>query len=572
MSRLRLRDYQDEAVAAVRGAHAGQMRRPAIVLPTGAGKTPVFAKVGELVLDDARKEGIGGRVLVLAHRDELIRQAVDKITSVAPHLRVGVVMGTSDQVGADVVVGSVQTLRHDRRLNRVRNVRAVIVDECHHATAPSYRKILTHYGAIVGEESGDRRAVALGVTATMTRADSGALGDIWEEVVYKKSIAWMIRKGHLVEPHGLAVRVEDFNLAAVKRKSKASGGDYDDASLGEALSNSLAPKKIIEAWQKYASTRPTILFSPSVEFASIMADEFNAAGISAALVHGMQAKDERRAALADFRAGRVQVLCNCMVLTEGTDLPLASCAIIARPTRNKGLWIQMTGRVLRPDKASGKSDALILVVTGAGQHHSLNAEVDLVGGQEDLDAIKGDDDEIEDGEDVTDLMAEMFDDEEEGRGTDDVTYADGELVAEKIDLFAGARSAWNTTYGGAHYIPAGSERFIVVCGGMEPGTYDVASVGRASGGSWLQRGVRDLGYAMAYAEDDVKAHEAALTHRSRTWRAKPVSDKQRWRCERMRILLPVGATSGDAADLMNRVEASYRIDASLPGWARLTSQ
>lgn len=557
--RLTPRDYQVEAIEAVHKAWAGGMRRPAVVLPTGAGKTIPLAELARDVVYRHRADGTGGRALVLAHRPELVDQAISKLRANAPDLRIGRVQGNTDQVGADVVVGMVQTLRHDARLRRVRNVRAIVVDECHHATAASYRKILGHYGAIVDETSGDRRALALGLTATMSRGDKSALGDIWEDVVYKKSIAWMIRKGYLVEPKGIMVRVEDLNLAKIKK----TAGDYQLDELGEALTQSLAPKRIIEAFLKHAADRPTLLFSPTVAFAELMCEEFRAAGVTAAVVHGNQGHDERAAVLEDFKAKRVQVLCNCMVLTEGTDLPLAACCVIARATTHQGLYVQMVGRVLRPDPFSGKVDALVLDVAGASRKHALSTQVDLL----------GIDDDTEDVDDRDELLDDMLAGDAEDAGDEPPEYADGSLVTEVVDLFHGARSAWNTTYAGVHYIAAG-ERFIALVPGLALGEWDIVSISKKPGNQWnpgswwIDRGIADLGYAMAGAEDDVSASEATLAHRDRRWRKAPATQKMLDRAYRMRLIVPAGATGDTVSQMIDKVTASERIDANLAPYMR----
>src|SRR5688572_930526 len=178
-----LRNYQTAAVAAVEQGWASGIRRPAVVLPTGAGKTVVFAALIERFLKTH-----GGRVLVLAHRDELVNSAVAKIRSVAPNLRVGIVKGAQDEVRAEVVVASVPTVRAPGRRARLRDVRLIVVDECHHAPAESYLVILRHFGAMPVEGEPEdtnlrRGALAVGVTATMIRSDKLALGDVWQDVV-----------------------------------------------------------------------------------------------------------------------------------------------------------------------------------------------------------------------------------------------------------------------------------------------------------------------------------------------------------------------------------------------------
>lgn len=544
MSEVKLRDYQREAVAAIRASWAGGVRRPACVLPTGAGKTVVFS---DLIMRDLRDGS--DRVLVLAHRDELIRQAVSKIKSVAPYLRVGVCKAGEDQVGAPVVVGSVQTMRNEARRRRVRNVGLVVVDECHHATAPSYREVLSYYGCF------DDGARAVGFTATMSRGDGVGLGSVWQGVVYERDIRYMITRGFLVPPRGVYVRVEDLNLANVKR----TAGDYSEGALGDALTASMAPERIVDAYREHASGRPTLLFVPTVAFAELMVGRFTAAGVTARVVHGGQGADERRAALAAFRDGRVSVLVNCMVLTEGTDLPLASCVIIARPTTHVGLYVQMVGRVLRP--YPGKTEALVLDVVGVSRRHRLAGLTDLIGERDEV----GKRDPAEPGE-----VDEIEEDGDEGGSYVNRAWLDGTLVSEDVDLFHGQRARWQRTHAG-HWFVATGERFLGVVPSPLSGSWDVVSFHRHLVGEsdWVVRGVGDLGYAMAHAESVIGVAESALAKRQAQWRRRPVSNAQQSRLYRYGVAdSSTLANQGAAADLMNVWDASTRIDPRVPAAVR----
>jgi hypothetical protein len=284
-----------------------------------------------------------------------------------------------------------------------------------------------------------------------------------------------------------------------------------------------------------------------------MADEFEAAGVSARLVHGLMPTEDRRRALDEFRAGSVTVLANCMVLTEGTDLPLASCCVVARPTTHGGLYVQMIGRVLRP--YPGKTDALVLDVTGASRRHALRSMTDLVGTD---DLVTGDEtDDVEPmGLDALDIRPER-------------EYRDGTLTSEMFDLFHGSRNAWNRTNGGVWFLTAG-QRYIVLLPGVRAGEWDAASVGRSAGtGSrWITRGVPDMSYAMAHAEQTVTPAEHTLALRERAWRKREPSDKQRRYARGLGVVVPEGARSGDVSGLIDRVLASSRIDTAIPAYAR----
>jgi superfamily II DNA or RNA helicase len=547
---LRPRDYQEAAVVAVEQAWATGTDRTAVVMPTGAGKTIVLARLARRWLERQP----GSRVLVLAHREELVAQAVSKIRAVAPNLRVGVVMAGRDQVGADVVVASVATASRPARLARLRGIGLCIVDECHHATAESYLRILEHTGAW-REDAGKASSVAVGFTATLSRGDGVGLGAVWQNVAYRVPISYLIKRGWLVSPRGIAVHVEDLDLADVKR----SRGDLQPGALGEALDASMAPKRIVEAWLEHASTRLTVAFVPTVAFAQTLTEAFCEAGVAAQCVWGEMDPTERRRVLAEFAAGRVRVVVNCMVLTEGTDIPPADCAIIARPTTHRGLYVQMAGRVLRP--APGKDDALILDVVGAARRHALRAEIDLVGLADLTRTAEADamlDGELGDEDDELVVL--------DGPASLAQADQDGRLVAQEVDLFHGSRWAWNTTRAGAWFLSTDS-RYLVIIPGLESGTYDIATVGRrvGSGSAWVTRAVPDLGYAMGYAEECIEPVEMTLAGRDRGWRSRPVSDKARRLAERLRLPVNAGSRAGEVSQMIDRVFASDRIDPGLRG-------
>lgn len=501
---IRLRDYQDEAVQATLDAWDGGTKRPAVVLPTGAGKTVVFAGLAHRYLGD-RPAGSPG-VLVLAHRDELVSQAVHKINMVAPDLTVGTVKAEANELGRDVTVASVQTLRSVVRREQLKAARPVgigIVDECHHATAATYRTVM--------DECSD---LWLGVTATMARGDRARLGDVWDKIVYQRDIPWMIRKRYLTDVVGLSVPVEDLDMAGVR----LSGGDYREGDLGAALEDSHAPQVAAEKYLEHGlgadgKLQPAILFAPTVDSAHAFADAMVKAGIRAATVWGAMPLEERRQTLRDFEAGKVDVLCNCMVLTEGFDSPRATVAIIARPTTSAPLYVQMVGRVLRT--YPGKQRALVLDIVGASAMHALATLATLAGSKQ-L--------EPKEGQTLLEALDEL-----EAKVAEEVlgSHYDGPPVQlEEVDLFHGSRQQWLKTLGGFWFLPAG-ERFIVIHPALEGRVgWDVAWYGKAKGGGWIARGVDDIGYAMAFGEGDLEFGEDTYATKKKGWRKKPASRAQ----------------------------------------------
>lgn len=351
-----LRPYQVEARQAVRDREAAGVRSLVTVLPTGTGKTVLFAS-------EIADRAAGGRVLVLAHRDELIQQPLEALARVAPGLEVGTVKAAANEAACRVVVASVQTLARPKRLEAYAAQGApalVITDECHHAVASTYRGIYEALGA--GTDTGP---LHLGYTATPQRLDEVGLEAVFAEVAFARDIREMVIAGWLVEPRGRIVAVMD--LAGVRRNES---GDYSDSGLDEAFDDR-AVQAIAAAWHTYAANRTTVAFTPTVRTAEALADA--AAGLvgagRVAVVHGGTPPDERRDILRRLKAGELRLVANCMVLTEGFDGPNIDCILVARPTKSEALYTQMVGRGLR--LYPGKDDCLVLDVTGISKEHSL---------------------------------------------------------------------------------------------------------------------------------------------------------------------------------------------------------
>ena len=259
--RLTPRPYQYEAVAALLAATARGVQRPLLVLPTGTGKTIVFA-----LLVQRR----GGRSLILAHRDELIQQAVDKLHLVDPTLPLGVVQATRDEHTAPTVVASVQTLSRRTRLTRlVPDFQTIVIDEAHHAPAPTYRRILDYCRAWQADGP-----LVVGVTATPERGDHHSLRQVFDRIVYQKTLLEMMQAGYLVDLRALQVLLQaDFDALRTQQ------GDFVDAELETLLLAANAPAQVLAAFQTHAADRKALLFTPTVALAYAMAETFRTAGI-----------------------------------------------------------------------------------------------------------------------------------------------------------------------------------------------------------------------------------------------------------------------------------------------------
>ncbi|WP_327724345.1 DEAD/DEAH box helicase [Streptomyces europaeiscabiei] len=515
------RPYQLDAIEALRQGWAAGQSRVAVVLPTGAGKTVVFSHLAHQMLDQLD----GRRVLVIAHREELIEQAASKLLAVDPMLRVGIVKAQrDDHHDADVIVASVQTLAVARRREAIRDIGLIIVDECHHAAARTYMEVLRHFGAWDGVPTA-------GFTATMTRTDGG-LAEVWEDVVFRLDILDMITDGYLCDVRGKSITVDTLDLNKVKTR----GGDLVEGQLGKALEDSGALEAIAKAYVDHAADRAGVVFTPTVATAQQAAAALQAVGIKAAPVWGDMGRDERRATLARYAAGEVQVLTNCMVLTEGFDAPHTSCIVVARPTKSPGLYVQMVGRGLRP--APGKRDALLLDVMGAASRHKLASMVDLtereIGEAEPGKSLQQVADEHTAGEKRRALAAQV--------------------TAEEINLFGQSAIRWLRTEDGTWFIRLTGAMFLFLV--RDPGTrlYRMRRWTEADGVHPPKDDVaRPLPEALAWLEQQAKVlAPGAFVARQARWRQGQPTDKQFGLCRRLGIKVPRGSTSGDVADLIDQ--------------------
>jgi superfamily II DNA or RNA helicase len=304
-----LRDYQRDAVAAVEHAFQSGQRRTLITLPTGSGKTIVFSHVVRTITatDEAR-------ALVLVHTEELIDQAERAFRAVLPKIEIGIVRAQQDEADAQVIIATVQPLRSRKRLQGVGQFDLIVIDEAHHAVAPTYRTILDDLGAF---DAACCRPLVLGVTATADRGDGQGLGDMFESVAFTVGIDEMIQRGYLADIRAKRVHL-DLDLDRVQRH----GGDFLDGALGAAMVDAGAPTLIADAIRTYASDRKTVVFLPTVALAEETAAAIRAAGIRACAVSGQTPKKERKRIIEEVRAGRIQVVTNALVLTEGFDAPV----------------------------------------------------------------------------------------------------------------------------------------------------------------------------------------------------------------------------------------------------------
>ena len=354
MSAMTLRPYQQGAREKVHAEWEAGRLRTLTVLPTGTGKTIVFSAVAE---DQVRA---GDRVLILAHRGELLDQAAEKLKK-STGLGCAVEKAESSCLNSwyRVTVGSVQSLQRPQRLEKFPHdyFGTIIIDEAHHAITDGYRRILDWF---VG-------ARVLGVTATPDRGDMLNLGEVFDSLAYEYKLTDAIRDGYLCRILAQTIPLK-LDISTVGM----SGGDYSAGELGSALDPYL--DQIAAEMSERCKDRRTVVFLPLIRTSQKFRDILNAHGFFAAEVNGQSA--DRAQILADFSAGKYNVLCNSMLLTEGWDCPGVDCVVVLRPTKVRSLYSQMVGRGTRI--CDGKKDLLLLDFLWLTDRHELCRPADLV--------------------------------------------------------------------------------------------------------------------------------------------------------------------------------------------------
>ena len=351
---MELRPYQETARQKVQEEWEEGKKRTLLVLPTGTGKTIVFSKI----IEDRVKKG--ERVLVIAHRGELLEQASDKLYK-STGLKTATEKAEQTSLGSfyRVVVGSVQTLQREKRLNQFppEYFDTIVIDEAHHAISDGYQRVLEHF----------EDANVLGVTATPDRGDMRNLGSYFESLAYEYSLPEAIKSGYLSPIKALTIPLK-LDLSNVKQQA----GDFSTKDLGTALDPYL--EQIAEEMKKQCFNRKTVVFLPLVKTSQKFRDILNKHGFKAAEVNGEST--DREQVLKDYEEGKYNVLCNSMLLTEGWDCPSVDCVIVLRPTKVRALYSQMVGRGTR--LAPGKKELLLLDFLWHTERHELCHPASLI--------------------------------------------------------------------------------------------------------------------------------------------------------------------------------------------------
>ncbi len=351
---IQLRPYQEESKRAVFNEWEQGILKTLLVLPTGTGKTIVFAAITN---DCVQK---GERVLILAHRGELLEQAADKIKK-STGLECAVEKADESCLNSwyRITVGSVQSLMREKRLNQFDKhyFDTIIIDEAHHCISESYQRILDYFSD----------AKVLGVTATPDRGDMRNLGQVFNSLAYEYTLPKAIKEGYLSPIKALTIPLK-LDLSSVSTQA----GDFKASEIGTALGPYL--EQIAVEMTKYCADRKTVVFLPLIKTSQKFRDLLNKHGFRAAEVNG--SSDDRTEVLKDFENNKYNVLCNSMLLTEGWDCPDVDCIVVLRPTKVRSLYCQMVGRGTRLSK--GKTHLLLLDFLWHTERHELCHPANLI--------------------------------------------------------------------------------------------------------------------------------------------------------------------------------------------------
>ncbi|KAF4605167.1 hypothetical protein EYR40_003950 [Pleurotus pulmonarius] len=363
-----LRPYQEHCLdACVRALKSGSSRI-GISLPTGSGKTTVFLSLLSRIPSPENVPG-ATKALVIVNSIELAQQAANQARLLFPDWSVEIEQGTKHHASglADITVGTYQTLLQSPRIAKFdpNTLKAIIIDEAHHAAAPSYRRLLSRFDANIESPDPDFLPPSLkhtipiiGFSATFSRHDGLALGSVFEQIVYHRDFLEMIKEQWLCDVRFTTVRAQ-LNLKDVTINTRT--GDFNPTSLAHVINTDTINRLVVQSWiDRAGSRKSTLVFCVSLEHVRALTQTFRNYGVDARYVYAKTPTNERKQLVDGFKCGEFPVLINCAVLTEGADIPNIDCVLIARPTRSQNIFAQMIGRGMRLSPNTGKTDCRII--------------------------------------------------------------------------------------------------------------------------------------------------------------------------------------------------------------------
>lgn len=494
-----------------------------LIAPTGAGKTIMLSAVAGHRINNA-PAGQPNKGLILQHRDELVDQNSKKFRKVNPHISISLFDAKSKSWGGRAIFAMVQTLA--RNLDRIPALDTITTDEAHHATAPSYRAI---YDAARAKNPNVK---IFGVTATPNRGDGTPMRDIFDNVADQISIGELIATGHLVRPRTFVL---DVGVGAQLQSVRRLASDFDMSQVAQIMDREIVTDQIVHLWAHgdearglpSCRKRPTVVFCSTVAHAEHVTEAFRAAGVRAECVHGDLTKTHRADTLAAFQKGRIEVLVNVAVLTEGFDHPPTSCVILLRPSSYKSTMVQMIGRGLRtidPDEFPGviKTDCIVLDFgTSSLTHGSLEEDANLDGqphdGEAPMKECPGCEAQVPISTMECPLCGFQWEREEKEKSVL------GQVVLTEIDLLAKSNFKWVDIWGDDNALMAsGFDAWT--------GMFYWKGLWHAIGGtrdSLKHLGVGERLVALALGDDFLNDHEDTnSSHKAKRWLREPATEKQ----------------------------------------------
>ncbi|PFH54425.1 hypothetical protein AMATHDRAFT_134467 [Amanita thiersii Skay4041] len=363
-----LRPYQEQCLDACTDALENGFTRIGVSLPTGSGKTTVFISLLSRISPPAANPTATSSLIVV-NSVELARQSAEQVARLFPDWTVEIEQGTKYKASgaADVTVATYQTLLSNNRLAKFdpNTTKAIIVDEAHHAAAPSYRKLLSYFDSSIQHPDVNfippvlnHKIPIIGFSATFSRHDGLALGSVFERIVYHRDFLNMIKDQWLCNVCFTSVQA-NINLKSVTVNSRT--GDFNPSSLAQVINTDTINNLVVRTWLDRASERKsTLVFCVNVSHVLNLTRTFRKYGIDARYVYSGTPAFERKALVAAFKAGEFPVLLNCAILTEGADIPNIDCVVVARPTRSRNIFAQMIGRGMRLSPVTDKTDCRII--------------------------------------------------------------------------------------------------------------------------------------------------------------------------------------------------------------------
>lgn len=514
---MRLRPRQKAFVE--RSVSALNARRNTLgVAPTGAGKTIVLSAVtGESIKDSDAK------VCILAHRDELTAQNRAKFERVVPNVGTSVVDAYEKSWGGQVTFAMVPTLARSSNLDGMPRLDLLVIDEAHHAVAASYRRIIDRV------RDANPEARVFGVTATPNRGDRKGLREVFDNVADQISLGELIASGHLVPPRTFVI---DVGVQDELKSVRKTSSDFDMSEVANIMDRAPVTEEVIRHWKEKAGDRQTVIFCSTVQHAAHVRDAFQAAGISAALIHGEMPSETRKSVLADYAGGKIRVIVNVAVLTEGWDHPPTSCVMLLRPSSYKSTMIQMVGRGLRtvdPEEFPGvvKTDCIVLDFgTSSLIHGTLEQDVDLDGntssGEAPTKACPSCGADIPLASSECPICGDAFDEEEGGSGVT-ATPLSGFLMTE-IDLLKRSSFEWVDLFDSEEALMATG---FNAWGGIFWFEGQWYAVGGRKNAATRLLGIGERSVCLAQADDWLNEHETdESAFKTRGWLNQPATEKQ----------------------------------------------